>query len=178
MMLDMIWWREYIQKSIQNPPKILPKSFQNPPRIHPKLTLGALLGRLGRILGHLGAKRPSRTKQDRKTRVWITPPGLHFGRVFEPCWHYVGPCCAPTTHGNHILWTCTSRLAFDTPTWLNLDPSWANLSPTWPNLALLETIFHGFWKPCWHQKPNKNHYISWKAKTFKNGTALTWEHHF
>ena len=53
-----------LQKSIQNASKILPKSSQKLPQIHPKFTLRALLGRLGHVLGHLGAKRPSRTKQD------------------------------------------------------------------------------------------------------------------
>ena len=87
---------------------------------------------------------PTRTKKDRKTGVDFAFLGFHFGRVFGPCWRYVGPDGAPRAHGNRKLWTCTSKLTSETPTWTNLSPSWANLSATWNNLTLLDTTFHGF----------------------------------
>ena len=57
------------------------------------------------------------------------PSGLHFGRVFEPCWHYVGPCCAPRAHRKTHL--------------VNLDIKacigHANLAQLGPNLEQLES---------------------------------------
>ena len=51
------------------------------------------------------------------------------------------------------------------------------LGSTWPNLALLETIFHGFSRPCRHQKSIKNHSSSWKPKISKMCTAPSREHY-
>ena len=48
------------------------------------------------------------------------------------------------------------KVACETPTWDNLIPSCAHLGPTWANLALLDTIFNGFWRPFLHRKSNKN----------------------
>ena len=91
--------------------------------------------------------------------------------VFGPCWRRVGTGCDPTTHGNHILWTSTSRLACGTQIWDNLMPSWANLGPTWSNLVL---FFNGFLTPSWHPKSIKKSLFNLTThKTLK----FLWRHH-
>ena len=85
---------------------------------------------------------PGTPKFSQTEKPEFGPLGLHFGRVFGPCWRYVGTGFG--AHENRILRTCTSRLASDMPTWPNLSPSWVNLGPAWTNLALLDTISMNF----------------------------------
>ena len=86
-------------KSPQNYSKILPKPPRKPPKIHSWNSFGPSWPPLG------PSWRQEAPKNEKRPKNWSSDPspGLHFGRVFQPCWHYIGPSCAPRVHGNIIL---------------------------------------------------------------------------